>query len=198
VKATLKAALAEMWEAELRLRTYDPQAALPYEYRALELLKRVQQAARVYVRRTGFEPAPLEPDRNRLTGELDDIASRSRARERQPADTLAAVRAGLAALTALGAGRGDRAEHVRTLEAAGREVAGLAAEDPARHLATLGALRDLITSLETGGAPCDPCAARSERGLWAALPAPPPAPAAARAGATGVARAYRDLLERLP
>ncbi len=195
VKATLKAALAEMWEAELRLRTYDPQAALPYEYRALELLKRVQQAARVYVRRTGFEPAPLEPDRNRLTGELDDIASRSRAMDRRPADTLPAVHAGLAALNS---GRGTRGQHIRALEAAGREVARLAAEDPARHLETLGALRDLITSLESGGAPCGPCAERAERGLWAALPAPLPAPAAARGGATGVARAYRELLERLP
>ena len=39
VKATLQAALAQMWDAELRLRMSDPQAALPYEYRALELLK---------------------------------------------------------------------------------------------------------------------------------------------------------------
>ena len=198
VKATLKAALVEMWEAELRLRTYDPQAALPYEYRALELLKRVQQSARVYVRRTGFEPAPLEPDRNRLTGELDDIASRARTANRPPADTLAAVRGGLAALAAVNAGRGPRAGHIRALEAAGREVARLAAEDPARHLETLGALRELITSLESGGAPCASCAARAERGLWAALPAPLPTPAAARGGATGIARAYRALLERLP
>jgi len=198
VKATLKAALAEMWEAELRLRTYDPQGALPYEYRALELLKQVQQAARVYVRRTGFEPAPLEPDRNRLAGELDGIASRARATERRPTDTLAAVRAGLAALAALNAGRGPRGPHARALEAAGREVARLAAEDPARHLATLGALRDLITSLDGGGAPCGPCAERAERGLWAALPAPLPAAGAPQGGAAGVARTYRELLERLP
>ena len=197
VKATLKAALAEMWDAELRLRTADPQGALPFEYRALELLKQVQQAARVYVRRTGFEPAPLEPDRNRLTGELGGIASRSRAVERRSSDTLAAVRAGLAALAALDAGAGTHGAQVRALEAAGREVARLAAEDPMRHLATLEALRELITSLE-GGAPCGPCASRAERGLWAALPAPPPTPAATRGGATGVARAYREILERLP
>jgi hypothetical protein len=152
----------------------------------------------VYVRRTGFEPAPLEPDRNRLTGELDGIASRARATERRAADTLAAVRAGLATLATLGAGRGTRTGHIRALEAAGREVARLAAEDPARHLATLGALRDLITSLEGGGTPCGPCAERAERGLWAALPSPSPIAAAARGGATGIARTYRELLERLP
>jgi len=38
-------------EAELRLRTYEPRAALPFEYRALELLKVAQQAARIYVKR---------------------------------------------------------------------------------------------------------------------------------------------------
>ena len=198
VKATLKAALAEMWEAELRLRTYDPQAALPYEYRALELLKQVQQSARAYVRRTGFEPAPLEPDKNRLSGDLDGIASRSRAADRRPADTLPAVRAGLAALASLAAGRGTQGQHVRVLEAAGREVARLAARDPARHLGTLGALRDLITSLEGDSSPCAGCAVRAVRGLWAALPVPPPTLASPRGGATGVARTYIELLERLP
>jgi hypothetical protein len=198
VKATLKAALAEMWDAELRLRTADPAAALPYEYRALELLKQVQQSARVYVRRTGFEPAPLEPDRNRLTGELDDIASRSRAAARSSADSLPAVRAGLAALAALGEGRGTVAAHARALEHAGAEIARLATEDPARHLETLGPLRDLIAALERDGAPCAGCAAPVERGLWAALPRPARRPAVPVGGATGVARAYRDLLERLP
>ncbi|HEY6108904.1 MAG TPA: DUF4175 family protein, partial [Gemmatimonadales bacterium] len=44
VKDKLQAALAQMWEAELRLRTADPRGALPFEYRALELLKAAQQA----------------------------------------------------------------------------------------------------------------------------------------------------------
>jgi hypothetical protein len=197
VKATLKAALAEMWDAELRLRTYDPRAALPYEYRALELLKQVQQSARLYVRRTGFEPAPLEPDRNRLTGELEGIASRSRAADRPRVDSLAAVRAGLTALAAIEEGRGSGAAHIGALEGAGREIARLAIADPARHLETLGALRDLIASLEQG-TPCAGCLARAARGLWMALPAPAATPSAARGGATGVARAYRELLERLP
>lgn len=195
VKRTLKAALAEMWDAELHLRTGDPATALPYEYRALELLKQVQQAARIYVRRSGFEPAPLEPDRNRLTGELDDIASRTRATARPPADTLPAVRAALAALAP---GRDPADQRIPALEAAGRELARLAADDPARHLETLGALRELITSLERGGAPCTSCAARVASGLWAALPAPPPSPSGPPGAGTGVARAYRELLERAP
>ena len=60
VKSTLKSALSEMWQAEVRLRTHRPREALPYERRALDLLKRVQQAARSYVLRTGFDPPPID------------------------------------------------------------------------------------------------------------------------------------------
>ncbi len=73
VKQKLKEALANMWEAELYLRTYRPKLALPYEYRALELIKDVQRASRIYVERMGFEPPPLEPDKRRLTGDLKAI-----------------------------------------------------------------------------------------------------------------------------
>ncbi len=72
-KSLLKQALANMWESELYLRTYKPKQALPYAYKALKLIKEVQQATRVYVERIGFEPPPLEPLKKRLTGELDDI-----------------------------------------------------------------------------------------------------------------------------
>ncbi len=198
VKETLKAALAEMWEAEVRLRTYDPHSALPYEYRALEFLKQVQQAARLYVRRTGFEPAPLEPDRNRLTGDLDGIVDRTRRRDRAPADSLPAVRAGLAAAAALAHGQGDTADHAAAIERAGREIARLAADDPARHLETLRALRTLLTALERDATPCAGCLARAARGLWAALPAPGAAPGSRRGPSAGVARAYFDLLDTLP
>jgi hypothetical protein len=73
VKKKLKEALANMWEAELYLRTYRPKMAIPYEYKALELIKEVQRASRIYVQRMGFEPPPLEPDKKRLTGNLEDI-----------------------------------------------------------------------------------------------------------------------------
>jgi hypothetical protein len=200
VKETLKAALAEMWEAELRLRTYDPAGALPYEYRALELLKQVQQAARVYVRRTGFEPAPLEADRTRLSGDLEGIGDRTRRRARARGDSLPAVRSGLDAAAALARGVGRPPEVARAIEAAGREVARLATDDPGRHLETLGALRRLLTALERDGTPCAGCLERVARGLWAALPAPAaaPGPPLSPGAAGGVARAYFDLLGTLP
>jgi hypothetical protein len=73
VKTALRAVLAAMWEAEGFLRTGRPAEALPAENRALELLKALQQADRVYVKRIGHEPAPLRIEERRLRGELDAI-----------------------------------------------------------------------------------------------------------------------------
>ena len=53
VQASLRGVLAAMWDAEGALRSGQPVAALPAENRALELLKALQQADRIYVRRTG-------------------------------------------------------------------------------------------------------------------------------------------------
>jgi hypothetical protein len=73
VKAKLKAALTNMWEAELYLRTYKPKEALPFEYSALKLIKEVKRASRIYVERMGFEPPPIDEQKKRLTGDLDKI-----------------------------------------------------------------------------------------------------------------------------
>lgn len=72
-KSALKMALEQMWESELYLRLYEPEKALPYEKKALEYLKSVQQKSRVYVKRTGFDPPPIKEEEKRLTGELKDI-----------------------------------------------------------------------------------------------------------------------------
>lgn len=73
-RETLQAALSAMWNAELQLHLSKPKLALPHEYRALDLIKQVQQANRIYVKRAGFEPTPLDFDK-RLTGELDEVES---------------------------------------------------------------------------------------------------------------------------
>ncbi len=72
VKAQLKATLTEMWKAELQLRLNNPQVALPFEYKALRLLKDLQQKSRMYVAKTAYNPAPLKMEK-RLTGDLDKI-----------------------------------------------------------------------------------------------------------------------------
>jgi len=72
IKAQLKAVLNEMWKSELQLRIYKAQEALPFEYKALRLLKDLQQKSRAYVAKTTVKTAALKNEK-RLTGELDKI-----------------------------------------------------------------------------------------------------------------------------
>jgi hypothetical protein len=72
IKAQLKATLTEMWNAELRLRLYKPLEALPFEYKALRLLKDLQQKSRAYVAKTAYNPSPIKLEK-RLTGDLSKI-----------------------------------------------------------------------------------------------------------------------------
>lgn len=71
-KKTLKAALAEMWQAELHLRLGEPRKALPFENRALDLIKQVQQSTRIYLARVGLELPPVDESR-RLSGERKGV-----------------------------------------------------------------------------------------------------------------------------
>jgi hypothetical protein len=66
-RALLKAALDAMWEAELQLRSGRPEAALPFENVALDYIKKVQQATRIYLPRIGAQQPPIDMAR-RLTG----------------------------------------------------------------------------------------------------------------------------------
>jgi hypothetical protein len=68
-KKLLRAALNEMWQAELYLRTAEPKKALPYEYRALDLIKKVQQSSRIYLAKTGNQQPPIDESR-RMSGDL--------------------------------------------------------------------------------------------------------------------------------
>jgi hypothetical protein len=78
LRREMRAVLAEMWSAEGRLRGVDPRGALPFERRALEMLKDVQQRSRVYVAKVGYETPEIDPAR-RLTGDLAPIESQQAA-----------------------------------------------------------------------------------------------------------------------
>jgi len=164
VKTRLKAAVSAMWQAELHLRTADPVGAIPFEERALTLLKSVQQESRAYVQRVGFEPPPIEIDRLRLSGKQDEIRNRAVARRILPHDSLAVLRRALAAAT----GESD----VPEIHAAGEEVAALAVNDP-RLLPALHAFRRLGDSLAVHR-PCPACRAEIARRLYPLLPTPEP------------------------
>ncbi len=75
-RGALKSALEQMWQAELYLRLFDPEKSLPFQYKALELLKTVQQKSRVYIKRTGYDPPPIKVDEIRLSGKLEQLGTR--------------------------------------------------------------------------------------------------------------------------
>ena len=177
-KASLKAVLAAMWEAEGKLRVIRPEAALPAERRALALLKELQEGDRAYVQRVGFEAAPIKVAERRLRGELESVPVRGAATARPvPVDAeVTAVRAALGAGDdALAAWRG--AEPVLT-RAATRE--------PEKFLAGLQALR---TALEDATVSVE-AKETVRRALWKLLPPAERGPERRREDAPELAEAY--------
>lgn len=138
IKAQLKAALAQMWEAELRLRTYRPKAALPFEYKALELIKDVQQKSRVYVERIGFEPPVLKPVENRLTGDLDEVHSQKLQKQMKAEEPYPEMRAALVMIEGvIQRNSGSITYDKNLMNRAGQELASLAVAEPGRYLKPL-------------------------------------------------------------
>jgi hypothetical protein len=89
-KSLLRSALNEMWQAELHLRQAEPAKALPYAYRALAFIKKVQQAERIYLARVGPDLPPIDESR-RLSGDRSGFkapADMLRAAEREDAPLL--------------------------------------------------------------------------------------------------------------
>jgi hypothetical protein len=195
VKEKLRIAVAAMWQSELQLRTAQPTAALPFEYRALELIKQVQQDSRAYVQRVGFEPPPIDLAATRLNGNLSKIQNPRTEETVSRRDSLPAVRAAITALSAARAG--GPALTSETIEAAGREMAARAVADP-RLLPVLRDLRRLADQLGRAQH-CAACLDRAERGLWSALPPPEPyAPEVSNGRSPLAARFSRQLRATRP
>lgn len=143
MKAQLKAVLTEMWNSELRLRTYKPQEALPYEYKALRLLKDLQQKSRAYVAKTTVKTASLKPEK-RLSGELDKITQPVQKMSAEQKDQRTAhLKTSLALLETRKSGKkfaeGDRF----LLSETEKYMIGAAADNPATYLNALTSLRRL-------------------------------------------------------
>lgn len=86
VKSKLKAALAQMWKSELQLRIGEPKASLPYQHKALQLIKEVQQASRVYVERVGMKMPEIPIAKKRLTGDLAEVENLDRVKSFKNSD----------------------------------------------------------------------------------------------------------------
>lgn len=183
-RTTLRAALDEMWQSELELRTGKPGAALPYAYRALEFIKQVQQASRIYLGRVGSQLPPVDMSR-RLSGKREGIGDRRDAlaaaeRDRGPAAVL---------WRALQDGPDARQGVDGDIEAFERWLRGNGADlrDPLALAAAVDRVRR--------DPACDEC--RDDlRGLLWPLLSPPPAAPAPRTAPDRSGRAYLDALQR--
>jgi hypothetical protein len=170
IRAKLKAAITIMWDAELHLRLYDPEKSLPYQYRALKLLKEISQDSRIYVHRTGFEPPPIKEEK-RLTGDLTEIKNSAALSERENKNVYPDIREAIRHI-----------EHLLAFETivltpasrslfekAGQELAALAIQQPGRYLRTLTALK-VLTENELDTAEVRPTLVEVRKALWRLLP----------------------------
>lgn len=148
LKAQLKATLAEMWSAELQLRVYKPELALPFEYKALLLLKDLQQKSRVYVAKTSVKTTPLNPEK-RLSGDLDKVIEPTRKNEALKVKAEGAeLRKSLAVISIIRQRLPLEAEERADLNAALKEMFSKASVNPGRYLEGAAALRRVISMLD--------------------------------------------------
>ena len=176
VKAKLRGVLAQMWEAELRLRTSRLKEALPYEYRALRLLKQVQQQTRAYVKKSGFTPPILPEATLRLTGEMGNAAAPRKEQKIAPQDEQPAVREALRWLGAARRGQAVKPTDALVLERAGQALAQAALQRPGAYLTALRDLRGLVADVRASRPLRTELVPSVERALTGLLPPPAATP----------------------
>jgi len=148
-KAVLKRALAAMWDAEKSLRAVAPKNALPPEYKALEAIKELQAAERVYLHRTAFVPPALKEEK-RMSGDIVGAMSYKRAQGAASDTVPAEVRDLVQALSQDGA-------LPALWSKAAREVIGARINDQEQKLGAQRAVQDVQDG-------CVPC--RAELRAW--------------------------------
>jgi hypothetical protein len=144
VRTKLKAALTEMWDAELYLRLYEPEKSLPFQYKALRLLKEVSNDSRIYVHKTGFDPPPIKEEK-RLTGDLAEIKNSKREADLSKELMYPEIRNAILAIDRTLESKknviSDREKE--TLAKAGQEITSLALQKPAQFLPALSLIKNI-------------------------------------------------------
>jgi len=186
LKASLRGVLSAMWEAEGFLRTVRPAEALPAEHRALDMLKALQQADRVYVKRVGFEPAPLKVAERRLRGELEAIPSR--AFGDVPVPERSADTAALGAALAWTGGAGETSLPNDVVTAVDARLVAAAREKPEAFVHALEIWRRRAQRLS------DVDRAVLRKAIWSLLPPLNPEPTRLNEPAPALSRAYAEAL----
>jgi hypothetical protein len=144
IRSKLKAAITVMWDAELHLRLYDPEKSLPYQYKALKLLKEISQDSRIYVHRTGFDPPPLKEEK-RLTGDLTELKNATTEKSTSKPETYPHIRRAATLLEhMLQSGTVAITPDIKNdLLKAGQELSAVAIAQPGRYLKSLSLLKRL-------------------------------------------------------
>ncbi len=196
IKQKLKATLAEMWEAEKFLRLAEPARALPYEYKALQLLKELQQEARIYVEKSGFEPTPIDEARLRLSGDNSKIQSIRKVEMRTQKDSLEVIKRALALLSEMPKQLSNNETNL--LEEAGKQVAQIALEGDFKHLSALHAFREVISEAKSGQVPSEKNVRMIQHALSQILPLPMQFATQRRLSTSRVAERYFQSLNEKP
>lgn len=146
VKEQLKATLTEMWKAELQLRMYKPSDALPFEYKALRLLKDLQQKSRSYVAKTGYNPPPLKLEK-RMTGDLSKIAEPINHEDiKKQGDQFEALKKAVVVLEQLKTDPKLNAIDQHTLQVASAQLSAKATAQPGIYLPAVSAMKQIVSS----------------------------------------------------
>ena len=149
IKAQLKATLTEMWKAELQLRLYKPADALPFEYKALRLLKDLQQKSRSYVAKTAFNPTSLKLDK-RLSGDLSKIIQPADHQDvHAAADQFDALKRSVAILDQLKLSPVLNGADYRTLQSANLQISIKVTQQPGVYLGAASAMRRILAGDKT-------------------------------------------------
>lgn len=174
VKAQLKATLTEMWKAELQLRLHNPQTALPFAYKALRLLKDLQQKSRMYVAKTAYNPAPLKMEK-RLSGDLGKIIQPVNHRDiRSDNGPSGVLKDAISVLELLKSGAPASNSDIHTLGLANQELSEKASRQPGIYLPALRALRRILSTQKASAQQ----AGAVEKAIQRILPASEPLPVA--------------------
>ena len=195
VKNQLKATLTEMWNAELQLRTFKPKEALPFEYKALRLLKDLQQKSRVYVAKTNQKTTPLDLQK-RLTGDLSKITSPALQKNIEVNDDpQLPVRTALQWLDQLRISRKTEGVPVDVMRLANIKLNDKAIQKPSVYLPSVQAMRKIMDGWKNGNIREEDIIA-AENGLQKLLTEPELMPSAPATSSEQLSKQYFKNLQK--
>jgi len=159
LKAKLKAAVTMMWDAELYLRLYEPEKSLPYQYKALNLLKEISN-----------DPPTLKEDK-RLTADLSEIRTNTIANHNNSGKDYPAIRLALIIIEKMLTENDNTVSEANriTLSKAGQELSMEAIENPLIYLKSLSLLKSLVDGQLSPG-PMHDDLSQIRKSLWEVLP----------------------------